>query len=224
MRKKTKNRILVVTVCVVAVMITGSGVYFTTHRPQNTSAERLEDVTTEQLPVYVSEVDMDNDGLDDQTDLLQGALDYVATKPKYKSKYYTSGYPDDHYGVCTDVVAQAMKAAGYDLMQLVKDDIAVSGVDYNIEEPDVNIDFRRVQNLKVYFSHTAISLSTDIHDVEQWQGGDIVIFEKHIGVVSDRRNAKGVPYVIHHNDPGQKSYEQDILEKRDDIVGHYRIS
>ena len=61
-------------------------------------------------------------------------------------------------------------------------------------------------------------------DVEQWQGGDIVIFEKHIGIVSDRRNWDGVPYVIHHNDPWQTAYEQDILEKRTDIVGHYRIS
>ena len=34
----------------------------------------------------------------------------------------------------------------------------------------------------------------------------------------------GVPYIIHHNDPWQAAYEQDILEKRTDIVGHYRIS
>lgn len=54
--------------------------------------------------------------------------------------------------------------------------------------------------------------------MEQWQGGDIVIFEKHIGIVSDRRNWDGVPYVIHHNDPWQTAYEQDILEKRTDIV------
>lgn len=30
--------------------------------------------------------------------------------------------------------------------------------------------------------------------------------------------------VIHHNSRFQKSYEEDILEKRDDITGHYRIS
>ena len=59
---------------------------------------------------------------------------------------------------------------------------------------------------------------------EQWQGGDIVIFERHIGIVSDRRNKNGVPYVIHHNAPWQTAYEQDILEERTDIVGHYRIS
>ena len=41
---------------------------------------------------------------------------------------------------------------------------------------------------------------------------------------SDRRNKNGVPYIIHHNDPWQAAYEQDILEKRTDIAGHYRIS
>jgi len=63
-----------------------------------------------------------------------------------------------------------------------------------------------------------------VSEIEAWQGGDIVIFERHIGIVSDRRNKNGVPYIIHHNDPWQMAYEQDILEKRTDIVGHYRIS
>ena len=44
-----------------------------------------------------------------------------------------------------------------------------------------NIDFRRVKNLKIYFEHTAISLTTDVNDIEQWQGGDIVVFKNHIG-------------------------------------------
>jgi len=35
---------------------------------------------------------------------------------------------------------------------------------------------------------------------------------------------EGVPYVIHHNDPYQKNYEEDILQERTDIVGHFRIS
>lgn len=51
-----------------------------------------------------------------------------------------------------------------------------------------------------------------------------MVFENHIGVVSDHRNNRGVAYVIHHANPWQESYEQDILEERDDIVGHYRIS
>lgn len=81
-----------------------------------------------------------------------------------------------------------------------------------------------MRNLKVYFARTAIPLTIDIYDIDQWQGGDIVVFENHIGVVSDHRNNRGVAYVIHHANPWQESYEQDILEERDDIVGHYRIS
>lgn len=190
-------------------------------RYQRTTDERPEDKAAGQQ--LHSAVDMDGDGIDDQTDILQGALDYVAKKPKYKSRYYETGYPNDGYGVCTDVVAQALQAAGYDLMTLVQDDIRAYPEDYDIEEADENIDFRRVKNLRVYFAHTAVSLTEELSSTAEWQGGDIVIFKNHIGIVSDRRNADGVPYVIHHNDPWQKAYEQDILQGRKDIVGHYRI-
>ena len=71
------------------------------------------------IDTYVSNVDKDNDGIDDQTDILNQAKEYIKTKPKYKSKYYATGYPDDEYGVCTDVVAFSLKGAGYDLMELV---------------------------------------------------------------------------------------------------------
>ena len=86
------------------------------------------------------------------------------------------------------------------------------------------IDFRRVKNLKVYFDNNAISLTTDINEIEEWQGGDIVVFKKHIGIISDKRNRKGICFVIHHANPYQIYYEEDILEHRDDIIGHYRIS
>ena len=55
-------------------------------------------------------------------------------------------------------------------------------------------------------------------------GGDIVVFKKHIGIISDKRNRKGICFVIHHANPYQIYYEEDILEHRDDIIGHYRIS
>lgn len=176
------------------------------------------------IPVYVSQIDKDGDGIDDQTDMLNNVREYISKKPKYKSKYYNTGYPDDEYGVCTDVIAFGMLNAGYDLMELVNEDILAHPERYDIENVDKNIDFRRVKNLKVYFDNNAISLTTDIYDIEEWQGGDIIVFEKHIGVISDKRNSKGIPYVIHHANPYQIGYEDDMLEYRDDIVGHYRIS
>lgn len=92
-------------------------------RYQHTSLERLQDLSEKTFEQFHSTADKDNDGIDDQVDILQGALDYCNTNPKYKSKYYNGGYPNDGYGVCTDVVAYAMKAAGYDLMELVEKDI-----------------------------------------------------------------------------------------------------
>lgn len=173
---------------------------------------------------YVSDIDRDSDGVDDQTDILKGVRNYIATNPKYKSKYYETGYPNDVYGVCTDVVAFGLRSAGYDLMELVNEEIFNHRNLYNIEAVNKNIDFRRVPNLKVYFANNSISLTTDIRDIEQWQGGDIVVFQKHIGIVSDSRNKKGIPFIIHHANPYQFDYEEDILEMRNNIVGHYRIS
>lgn len=173
---------------------------------------------------YVSAADRDGDGVDDQTDILNNVREYVSERPKYKSKYYASGYPDDEYGVCTDVVAFGLKGAGYDLMELVNEDIISHRDLYNIDTVDKNIDFRRVQNLKVYFDNNAISLTTDINKIEEWQGGDIVVFKNHIGIVSDKRNKRGISFVIHHANPYQIYYEEDILEYGLDIIGHYRVS
>ena len=178
------------------------------------------------ITTYISNVDKDSDGIDDQTDMLDATRKYIATKPQYKSKYYgETGYPDDEFGVCTDVVAFAMRDAGYDLMELVNKDVVENPDAYpTIERPDKMIDFRRVRNLKYFFKRNFISLTTDPSDIVEWQGGDIVIFEGHIAVVSDKRNRNGVTFVIHNAYPGQPSYEEDILEMRDDIVGHYRLS
>lgn len=176
------------------------------------------------INTYISNVDKDNDGIDDQNDILMGAKDYIKKKPKYKSKYYSTGYPDDNYGVCSDVVAFALLNAGYNLMDLVNEDIINNKDNYDIEAVDKNIDFRRVVNLKVYFNNNAIKLTTNIYDVDAWQGGDIVIFEHHIVIVSNNRNKKGVSFIIHHASNWQMNYEEDILESRNDIIGHYRIS
>lgn len=170
---------------------------------------------------YQSLIDKDNDGIDDANDIYLSAKEYVAKKPKYKSKYYQNGYPDDEYGVCTDVVGFALLGAGYDIKELLYQDVLANRSSYNIEVVDKNIDFRRVNNLKVYLDHKAIKLTNDIYDIASWQAGDIVVFKKHIGIVSKRRNKKGITYVIHN--AGQIIYEEDIL-KHYEVIGHYRIS
>lgn len=175
---------------------------------------------------YQSLRDADDDGVDDQTDILESARAYLATKPKYQSAYYAGGYPDDGYGVCTDVIAFALLGAGYNLRDLVAKDIAEHPEAYQIEIPDPNIDFRRVANLAIFFERRAESLTTDRSQIAEWQGGDIVIFPTHIALVSDQRNRHGVPFLLHHYSPLQATYEEDVLERYDqsEIIGHYRIN
>lgn len=168
--------------------------------------------------------DYDHDGVDDYVDMLNGARNFVLKKPKYKSEYYDGGYPPEGVGVCTDVVAAAFKEAGYDLRELVDSDILENREEYShISVIDKNIDYRRVKNLKIFFERNAIFLTTDISDIDEWQGGDIVLFESHIAIVSDKRNKHGVSYIIHHG--GQPKYEEDGFKRsKRRIVGHYRFS
>lgn len=112
-------------------------------RYQHTSTVRPQDQYLGQISAFYSTVDADGDGVDDQTDVLDNALAYVDTRPKYRSRYYQTGYPDDGYGVCTDVVAFALKNAGYDLQALVDADIREHPQRYDIRQPGMpNIDFR----------------------------------------------------------------------------------
>lgn len=179
------------------------------------------------IETVVSKTDYDNDGIDDYTDILQGAKIEAENKPKYKSVYYSGGYPPDTEGVCTDVIWRALKNAGYTLKDMVDKDIKENTDKYPrvAGKPDPNIDFRRVPNLKVYFERNHIVLTTDLSEIEQWQPGDIVVFgSKHIGIISDKRNEKGIPYLIHNG--GQPIREEDFLEtydKYEPISGHYRL-
>ena len=178
------------------------------------------------ISTYTSKVDKDGDGIDDQTDFLQNVRKYIAKKPKYKSEYYAGGYPTGEYGVCTDVIVVAALNTGYDLRTLVNEDIKSRKEDYDIDIIDIDIDFRRAKNLNEYLEKNAIVLTTDLSKIEEWQGGDIVVFKGHIGVVSDKRNENGIPYLIHHANAFQTIYEEaGGLERLNNIIiGHYRLS
>jgi uncharacterized protein YijF (DUF1287 family) len=52
--------------------------------------------------------------------------------------------------------------------------------------------------------------------------GDIVIYNGHIALCSDKRNAVGLPYIIHHGNPEDGAVEANQLESMQ-IVGHYRF-
>jgi uncharacterized protein YijF (DUF1287 family) len=174
------------------------------------------------IETVTSPLDADSDGIDDYTDLLLGARAYINTRPRYKSAYYAGGYPDDGCGVCTDVIWQAFRAAGYTLRDMVDADIHAAPEAYpNIPDPDDNIDFRRVENLLTFFSRHAQSLPTDFDHPADWQAGDIVVFTGHIGLCSDRRNADGIPFLIHHGNLIDGAVEWNQMAHYT-VVGHFR--
>jgi uncharacterized protein len=159
--------------------------------------------------------------------LILGARKDAIAMPAYISAYYDGGYPPEEEGTCTDLVWRAFKEAGVLLKDLVDEDIKNNRSNYShIKYRDPNIDFRRVQNLTVYFKNNAEVLTNDIYDTSEWKAGDIVVFgdNEHIGIVSDIRNENDIPYLIHNND--QPLREEDRLEYgyyTMGVTGHYRF-
>lgn len=221
MVKKKSHRILKFITTVFVVLFLIVGIYIASIfniLPEITFKAEFFDIET----VY-SSVDFNSNGVDDYTDILLGARTDAQNHPRYDSSYWAEGYPPDDIGVCTDVVWRAFKNAGYSLRDMVDADIQISPQDYpNVVKRDNNIDFRRVKNLRVFFEKYAEKLTLDTADIAQWQPGDIVIFgnDKHIGIVSDKRNIKGQPYIIHNG--GQPNREEDYFE-RGTVTGHYRF-
>ena len=174
------------------------------------------------VPLLLPNDDRNRNGLSDAEDFVLGARAAVEANPVYDASY-VKGYPPMTAGACTDVIWQAFRAAGYSLRDMVDADIAAHPSAYpKVTVRDKNIDYRRVVNLHVFFSRYAESLSLDKTDPEVWQAGDIVIFrdDKHIGMISDRKNADGIPLVIHHS--AKAAEEADYLPLAT-VTAHYRF-
>ena len=219
-----KNIIKKVVVGVVVVVVVGVGALYAV-LPNTVFQHTAYTDEDFHIKTYKSRLDKDGDGIDDQTDILNNAKSYIATHPRYKSIYYPkTGYPDDNHGVCTDVVAFALKDAGYDLQELIDNDIHTRPYAYNVDKPDKMIDFRRVRNQLPYFKEHAINLTCDTSKIDQWCAGDIVVFHEHVAIVSDKRNSDGVPFIIHNANPFQLHLDEDALLLQGRVLGHFRIS
>ena len=101
-----KKRIFIIVIFIIISVILVALLYFF-----NTIPHKQYSNSDFNIETYVSNIDKDNDGIDDQTDILNNVRNYISKNPKYKSKYYETGYPNDEYGVCTDVVAFGLKDA-----------------------------------------------------------------------------------------------------------------
>lgn len=221
MKRIKKNNVIIVIVIMLAVILISIGFYFADD--YNLLPQKSYTGDDFGITALYSQVDFNDNGVDDYTDLLNGARIDAENHPKYNGSYYEGGYPPDNIGVCTDVIWRAFKNAGYNLREMVDQDITLRPEAYpSIQQKDHNIDFRRVVNLRIFLKEYAVSLTVDTEDIAQWQAGDIVIFgnDKHIGIVSDKRNKNGQPYIIHNG--GQPKREEDYL-KRGVVTGHYRF-
>ena len=106
------------------------------------------------------------------------------------------------------VIHHALGIGGEEYTEFVKCPYASSGTSNPNNAPYVKNGFERVD------------CSSD-----EWQPGDIVVFgsSKHIGIISDKRNKNGEPFLIHNS--GQPFREEDVLRrlaKKDGITGHFR--
>ncbi|HHY26602.1 MAG TPA: DUF1287 domain-containing protein [Desulfitobacterium dehalogenans] len=185
-----------------------------------------------QVPTIECPLDKDQDGISDLKDIVAGGKEEVRRRPRYRDAYYAGGFPPENEGVCTDVIWRALRQAGYDLKAMVDEDIRqnISLYPRVDGERDPNIDFRRVQNLRIFFQRHGQELTTqiipnDVDNLSQWQPGDIVTFalpHEHIAIISDRRRPDGVPFILHNGGP-VASEEDRLLTWKSPITGHYRF-
>ncbi len=165
------------------------------------------------------------------TKIIEGARIQLNWGTVYDNRYVKLSYPNGDLpkdrGVCTDVVVRALRHAGYDLQKLIHEDMKVAWNSYprysGNGKPDKNIDHRRVPNQRVFWKRHGLVLTTDPKQKEQWKPGDVVTWKldnglDHTGLLTDRRNAKGLPYAIHNL---STTLEEDVLESWV-ITGHYR--
>lgn len=131
------------------------------------------------------------------------------------------------------MVWRAFRHAGVELKDLIDADIKSNPRAYPrvAGKPDRNIDFRRVPNQSSYFKRHAKSLPTLMdtgrpESLSTWQPGDIVVFANpdHIGIISDRKNRKGIPFLIHNDGPWPSEADDFMKWYERGIVAHYRWS
>lgn len=156
------------------------------------------------------------------------ATHFVLYDPSYQSIDYPMGDVADNRGVCTDVVIRAYRALGIDLQQMVHEDMRGAFGRYpkiwGLSSPDTNIDHRRVPNLETFFARHGQSLPLSDRAAD-YLPGDVVSWRlpggrPHIGIVTTRKTARGVPLISHNIGFGTRV--EDMLFAFD-IVGHYRF-
>lgn len=165
--------------------------------------------------------------------MLDGAIAQAGVTTGYDPSYVALDYPGgdvpETTGVCSDVVVRAFRKAGIDLQKEVYEDMKAARSEYSnkwgANNPDRNIDHRRVLNLMTYFKRQGKSLSIS-SSATDYQPGDVVAWElsngiDHIGIVTNMLSASDDRYLIVHN-IGAGTRVEDVLFDWT-VKGHYRF-
>lgn len=165
--------------------------------------------------------------------LSDAALERTKHTVIYNGSYVKIPYPNGdvpaNMGVCTDVVVRAYRQLGIDLQQKVHEDMKRNFSQYpskrlwGLKSTDTNIDHRRVANLRVFFKRHGKSLPVS-DNAKDYRPGDLVTWMlpgnlPHIGIVTDKVSASGIPKIVHNIGLGPK-LENMLFDYR--ITGHYR--
>lgn len=165
--------------------------------------------------------------------IVNGAKAEVRHGVLYDASYRTLAYPGGDVaadrGACTDVIVRALRCAGYDLQQLIYEDMrrhfGLYPRRYGLQRPDPNIDHRRTPNHTVFFSRYGLALPIETSGAAAgtWEPGDLVYCRLengngHCGVLSDVRGDSGLPLVIHNMG---RTCQEDCLP-RWQITHHFR--
>ena len=176
-----------------------------------------------------------------QLAILAAAREQVQRGVRYSDEYFKIRYPGGDVpagvGASTDIVVRSLRAVGVDLQQAIQEDRKAHPERYPTRRwkrrgPDPSIDHRRVANVYVYLKEHAesVTIGTDKDALLRYHAGDIVMwgsdgseFPVHVGIVTDRHDDDGVPFVVDLNrKDGRASERHRLLDWR--LRAHFRVS
>ncbi len=202
----------------------------------STTEEVLEAETEESQPNETG-----NQNLTDiQKNIALKALELLDMDIEYGYQLFPdTGYPSNNVWISTDVISVTLHECGYDLMELIYEDMNKHKEDYPMDKtgrktPIKYIDFRDVIFQEQFFNRNTLALPIEYNIDDEsnnliWQAGDIVYFrfdennhdKDRGGFISSHTNPDGVPTVIMIYPETNKLEEVDILLEYE-MVGHYR--
>lgn len=167
--------------------------------------------------------------------LAAAALKRTLEQIEYDDAYYSIKYPmgdiPSTKGVCSDLVIRSYRSLGIDLQELVHEDMRhhfrIYPQLWGLNQPDPNIDHRRVPNLQRYFSRHGkeLAIPNGEYPADGYQYGDVITWrlphgDTHMGIVVPGPGIRKSEKWVVHNIGSGPQWENKLMEY--EIVGQYR--